>query len=481
MKKEKWTVVNTKLLALLRTLNSKELRALDDFVQSPYFNKKDVLVQLFQYLKSAAKKDFPERMLLKKVVYQVLAPSKPYDEYKLNHWMSELFKVVERFIKINRFEQQEVDSAFHLMDYYVDHSLDKHFRFVYDQVKKHHAHKIPLGLDQYWSRHYLASYGMHQFGQTNRNKLQAYIQESSIQLDDYYIYRKLRLLCNMLDHQTSIADSYSLTFLEAIIKHVRHHATYYQEHPSIWIYVKLLEMLSEPVEREKTEFLAFKNLLLDWRDTIPKNEQRDLFTFGINFCLRQIRQGRRSYITELMDLYEKGIATTVLLEKGEISPYTFKNIIKLGLALNRLEWTQRFVEHYALKLPVAMQEDALHYNLASIHYFQKDYDQALQRLNQSKFNDIHFALDARVMLLKIYFENQSWQALDNAISTFSIYLMRQKSIPKTVKAPYQNFLKILQLISYQDGRYAKGELLKKLEQHKYLNGKAWLKEQIEKM
>ena len=49
----------SKLIALLRTFDSKELRAFAGFVQSPFFNKQEKVIHLFEYLKKLAPKGFP--------------------------------------------------------------------------------------------------------------------------------------------------------------------------------------------------------------------------------------------------------------------------------------------------------------------------------------------------------------------------------------------------------------------------------------
>jgi hypothetical protein len=106
----------------------------------------------------------------------------------------------------------------------------------------------------------------------------------------------------------------------------------------------------------------------------------------------------------------------VLLERGQISPWTFKNMVKLGLGLQQYDWVENFVRNYSEKLEANKRTDAYHFNLADLFYHRKNYDEALIHLNQVEFSDIHYQLGAKVMLLKIYFETDATEAFLSLVS-----------------------------------------------------------------
>ena len=69
-----------------------------------------------------------------------------------------------------------------------------------------------------------------------------------------------------------------------------------------------------------------------------------------------------------MDLYIEGIKNNILLENGQISPWTYKNVVKLGLGLKRFEWVESFVREYSQYLSAREREDAYHFNLADLFF-----------------------------------------------------------------------------------------------------------------
>jgi len=243
----------------------------------------------------------------------------------------------------------------------------------------------------------------------------------------------------MLDRQQVVSADYQLHFLEELKTYLSNQVI--ADTPAIAIYYQLLLALTEP---EPTPYFhAFRQLLQTAAKVFPAEEMRLLYQFAINFRVRQIRFGAKEYIDDVLSLYREGVESEVLLDNGHITPWTFKNMVKLGLGLQQYDWVQQFVTDYISKLEADKREDAYHFNLADLYYHRKEYNQALQHFNQVAFSDIYYHLGAKVMLLKIYYETQETEALASLISTFRVFLQRNKSVPKEVKTPYLNFVNIL--------------------------------------
>ena len=69
---------NSKLINLLRTFSTKELREFKDFVSSPYFNKNQELLLFYNHLRKIAHK-FPLKKVLRVGVYAAVLPRQLYD------------------------------------------------------------------------------------------------------------------------------------------------------------------------------------------------------------------------------------------------------------------------------------------------------------------------------------------------------------------------------------------------------------------
>ena len=468
----------SKLLAILDQFSTAQHRQFGVFLQSPYFNKKDLLVELYhQIIQGIKKYQREEEATLKKEIFRGVFPKKTYKEALLNHLFSELFALVEQFIAQQKLEQEGIQKELLLLDYYLQHNLDKHYSYLIEKASKKLDQEETRDEKWYYQQAALSEIADRHFLKQQVRKFDHHLQEASNALDVYYLTRKMRYICAMLDRQKAFSKQYELRLKEEVVTQVV--KPQYQDFPLIQIYYQLLQTLTQPEQALKS-FYQFKDNLLEYYSAFNKMDAKSLFYFGINFCVRQFRLGNKAFAQDLMQLYQKGIDSGVLLEDGFISPWTFKNIVKLGLGLKQLDWTRSFIDEYGALLPKQYHSDVINYNLAEVYYYQKNLDGALEYLNKTKFTDIHYNLHSKVMLTKIFWENQSIDALEALLSSFYIYLKRQKEITKEMKVPYFNYIKCLQLMIKQEGRGRPDAIESKIKSTKLLTAKSWLLQQIHK-
>jgi hypothetical protein len=97
--------------------------------------------------------------------------------------------------------------------------------------------------------------------------------------------------------------------------------------------------------------------------------------------------------------------------------------------LGNFQWVKQFLENYRPFLPERERQSIYNYNLAVYYFRLPDYDAALSLLSEADFgNDPLTQMNARSMLLRIYFEKSYLDALESLLDSFSVYLRRQKNI-----------------------------------------------------
>ena len=462
---------NSKLITLFRTLTAADLRAFTDFVHSPFFNKREDVCCLFLHLKKGAKHGVGPDQLQRATIFDAVYPGMPYDDKQMNHVCSQLLKLLQRFIAIRGFEADGVQAEYYLLNHYLEKDLNKHFAFTYRQA----ANKLEkvAGVDEraLHQEVLLSDLADWHFAKQKKRHYDVNLQNASDRLDVYYLSKKIRYLCEMLDRQKGIAQHYDPNLLAEIKEHLRQRD--YPDQPLIQIYRTLLFTFSEG-EEGIHHFRRFKQLLLEHEAAFTHRDLKPLYFFGINYCIIQFSVGNKNFAEDLMDLYKNGIDNEVLLENGFISPWTFKNVVKLGLGLKRLAWTKEFIQGYADLLPVNFREDALNFNLAQVDYFLGNFDSALVRLHRTRFDDIYYNMDAKAMLARIYLETDESEALDSLLSAFYIFLKRRTDISRNVKTPYYNFIRFVQTLQKGPGRYNTAALREKIRNTKSLNAKSWL-------
>ncbi|HMX41582.1 MAG TPA: hypothetical protein PKD78_14695, partial [Saprospiraceae bacterium] len=196
--------------------------------------------------------------------------------------------------------------------------------------------------------------------------------------------------------------------------------------PAVAVYYHAYRMLSAPEETEP--FVQLKTALLEHEARFSKAELRGIYLLAINGCIRRMNSGQRQYIREAFDLYRAALERDFLAENGYLTGFTYKNIIRAGVALGEHEWTERFLEQYRIQLHPRERDNLYRYNLAFLRFRQRDYTRAMPLLRQVDVDDLLNNLDARRMLLRIYYELQEWDALESHLQSFGTYLRRQKNL-----------------------------------------------------
>lgn len=458
----------SKIITLLRTLSRPEMYAFNDFVASPFFNKKEELVRMLAILTDEGQV-LPDGSLAKEEVYRRLFPGQPYDDKHLRYLASDLSKLAEKFLAYRKQEEDPVQSDLHLLSCYLERSLDKHYEQTRARIQQRLEAAPYSDSTFFYQQLSFAEIEERRFGEKFRRRFDPTIQYASNFLDCYYFIKKLKYSCDMLDRQSLLQGEYQLNLSENLIDHLVDNQFFQQE--LITLYYTVLVALLE--EEQEEHFTQLKSLLTSHSEKIAPGELKEFYFYGINYCARKIRQGKEKYVPEALDLYVDGINRGILIEKNYLTPWTFTNVVKLALRLKRYDWIEEFIPKYAEMLPADFRQNALHYNLAELYYYTRDFDQALHHLNQVKLSDLNFHLGARVILAKVYFETGEEEALLSLIAAFSIFLKRNKEISNQLKKTYLNFCDILFQILKRNPRKLPA-LRERISRTELLTDRAWL-------
>jgi len=186
-----------------------------------------------------------------------------------------------------------------------------------------------------------------------------------------------------------------------------------------------------------------KNIMATYQQGQKYPDMPMQYFICINFAIRQANKGLKIFIHEAFELYKLGLASRLIYRGDYLSRFTYRNIINHGLALNQFEWVKEFMSEYKSALSPQNRENNYTYNLARYHFYIKEYNTCLSHLREAEFNDISYNLDARRMILRIYFEQDEWISLDYFLDSFRAYIMRKKSSNKVAKnyAPLVKYTK----------------------------------------
>ena len=112
-------------------------------------------------------------------------------------------------------------------------------------------------------------------------------------------------------------------------------------------------------------------------------------------------------------------------------------------------------------------------------FIDNDYRKAIRKLQEVALNDVFYQLDARVILLKSYYELNDTDSFFYQASAFRLFLLRNRHISDYQKNIYRNLIKFLTAIVRS--AFSKSKLLKirvEIEKEKNVADLNWLRSKV---
>ena len=467
---------NSRLFEVLSHLSVSDRKKLRKFVASPYFNQRSDLVALLEMLlKYLSAK--PVKVPTKAEIFHQLLPNEALDLTKLRLLMSYLLKLIEQYLVFNQLEENQNVRNQALIKALRTRNLNKEAnRFLqksFQQLDQQNTRN-----EAYWMARYHLNWERYQLESTQQPltalNLHAVSEASAIA----HCATQLRLAYLSLAHQRVYQQAdISTDIAEDLISRIQ--KSDWLEKPLIRLYYHGYQMLKFP--KEEKYFLEFKKVLIESGQQFPLEEIRDLYLGGINFCIRQVNSGDwdEKYFVEGLDLYKEGLRSAYLLQNGQLSRFTYYNIVVAALKVKEYEWAESFIDQYQHAIEKGYQKSYYSFNKARLAYARKNYDAALLQLQNFNYRDTLLNLAARVISIKIYYETKEWPILESQLEAMKNYL-RRKSLIGYHRQLFRSFIKYTQgLVTVNRFDQDAVEKLKaQIEREEQLTEKDWLLRQL---
>ncbi len=452
------------LFDLYFRLNAKEIRDLRKWVRSPFHNKREDVVRLFEYLAKyigTEKKDYFDY----ETVFRTVYPDKDYERQAFYYLCSWLKKVTEDYLL---YRTAAEDRNITLARIYRQKSLDKHFAEKIKEAEKQTENAPERDADHHLTVFKLYQEKINSAGRESRRDT-ANLHAANTELTLYYIAQKLKYTCHALSQSLFTKVELEEDFLTEILSYIRRKG-YHESVPAVAVYYAYYQAFTGV-----GDFQTLLALTKKYNGKFPPAEMRDIYLMPINFGIRAYNSGQKHYLREVFEVYRQGLEYGVFLEDNRLSRFTYSNIVSAGLGVKEFTWTENFLHSHKDFLEPKNRENIYKYNLA-VFYFQKpDYDRAMQLLVTTEFTDLLYNIQAKRMLLKIYFTLGADDALFSLLDSFKRFLQRQKELGYH-RESFLNLIRFTgRLLHLPPGdKAARVKLAEEIEGTKEVADKGWL-------
>lgn len=466
---------NSKLINILSTFSSKEKRRCKDWVACPINNQRQDVCALYDFLWEM---DLKAQYLTKALAWASIYPKTAYNDGKMRQIIHRLLNAVEGFLIYEQGQIKESRSAILLAESLRERNLYKEL----NQVLKSTQKKLKKEAVQNWESLRL-SYELEtlQFNASEQAQRTSALnlQELSDALDIQYFADKLRKACLLYSRLVVFKMNYQPKMLAVVLEQVKE--LDYLKIPAIGLYYYCYLAFTDTKSADQ-HFQKMMNYLKEYATQFPPQEIRELYLLAINYTIKKLNDNSMWHLEKAFELYKTGITEGYLLEQGVLTPFTYNNVINIGIQLEHYNWVEQFIHEYKNNVVEEHRESVFQECLAKLYYAQKEYKKAQLLLAKIQVKDILRIISSKIVLLRIYYETNEFDALEALLDSLKMYL-RRKDVVGYHKENYNNIVRFMQKLIRVNpfDKAAKRQLFVEIEQTKILTLKKWLLEQLEQL
>jgi len=438
----------TKLTQILGILSVKDRKMFRELITISFFGGKPKHLAMFDLVcksKSLSKASVEDRLI-----------------------QSDLYKMIEKFIVMQKAVSDEMYCGQKLLETFRLQENQKLFEAYLNKENEHNNQNPDTGYGA------LLAYEKWKFDLLKSRFTNVEI-DTIVNLNDRsLILQKLKQSVNLASQSTLITKDQNFGLLSYMLKYIEEQQ--WDKYEDIGLYYYCWMMMN--FTKDEHWFEKFDALFRKVSHSIPEEEKSTLYFQGINFCIRRYNNGEKEYGHILMNYYIEGLDKGYLLLNGWLSRNTFRNICTIAIRLQRLDDGKKVTTEYKDLLRHDDRESAYHFNLASIAFAEKNYDDALVSMQKVNFDDHLSNLFAKTLLLKIYYESGQITLLDSHLDAMQVYLLRKKIVGYH-KTNYDKMIKYTKKILKQNpyDKESKDKLISDISQESSVSDKEWLLKQ----
>lgn len=470
----------TKVYSILLTLNSKQLNRLDKFVKSPYFNVNDALTSLYVILRGLLKGNIE---IDEKAAWLEIYQQKPFEQVKFRKMLSDLISLIEQFLM-----QEELSEAPLLKQNLLLQSIKKNKIKTLQKKTVSNSIKEADRRKEQSSEYYLQRYQMekNQFNLTSefekKSKKKNWtasddVQELSKKLDIFYLVEKMRHGADLLTWSTmyKVDTDYSqFEFTSRLIE-----KSDYLNVPVVNIFYNIYKAFKD--ESKTKHYFKVKELMYSHLSQFGLYEQQEIYDSMVSYCIGRVNRGDKDFIPEALEMYNTGVDTGLSLIDGELSPTAFRNIVGINLRFGYIDMALEFIHERADLINQKFRNNAVNFNLARVHFYKKNHDKVLEYVNKVDFDDVWYNINSKAMLIATYYEIDEIEPLESLITSYAVFIRREKSLDETRRDRYLNFVKFVRKLNkmFPVTMEALDKLENEIKETAGVINKAWLLERID--
>ena len=457
---------NILLIRILRSFTKNEIIQFDEFLRSPFYNKKPNAVKFFETLKKHSP-DYEGEMLGKENIWKQLYPEKKYNWGVLKNLIFDLTKLSEKFIEVMQYEDNITEKDFLYLDALSKRKIHNKFFLEYDSLlRKFTKSKFHQNYYSDIQKLILKKINHCSF----YSNYQSELNEDLIAVSDYYLYD---VIVKLSGYYNNIAN-YSIGYNKSVGKNIsesllsrtdknnlitRSNIPEERDYKILMVYY--YQYLAFAYPENTDNYHNYKKLLNDNSGLFSLQEKYNLYVhLGNALNLRPSKKGDNKLL-EFLEHYKKQIDENVFTDPdGGLNIYSYSNIVKMAGRLSDHKLIKFVKDNFFDLLLPEFKENMNCFTDAFYNYSKGNWEKALENALKIKPDHFIFKYDLRDLQSMLYYELNDFESFKYLMDSHKHFLKKNKSVSKKYKNWYDIFISNVYRLLKIKMNYDEYELIK---------------------
>jgi len=472
-----------KLSEILRGFSPNEFKRFGDFVRSPFHNKSQKIILLYDHLRKFSD-DFSSYEISNEEISTLIYGNENQSDSKVRSLVSDFVRLMEKFMILTQYSKNTIAQRVQLLTALNSRDLSKSFRKTLKETMEYQEKQFNRDEDYYYNQIFLEleSFNFQLLRNTNINE-QGF-NKISENIDLFFILTKLNLLHFMSYRQQDFTDRYGyniwqvnevINYIESKLGRIK------KEHPIIYMKYLILMTIIKP--EKENYFTDLKKFVLSNHERLSFEVLDYIFGALTNYCMTKCNSGDKKYKAERFRVY-KVMEDMSLFETDKYINYVdFMNVIIASLEVNKPSWAEKFFDKHKSRILPELSEDTLNLARTQIYYHRRKYEEAIKCLNNVSYSNYIFYLRSKMLLSRIYYEKKETEPIIYIIDAARHYLKRNKQISKANYVSFSKYFNTLNKLIGLDKNQKFGikKLKEEIMKEKSISSKDWFLEKLKEL
>jgi hypothetical protein len=322
---------------------------------------------------------------------------------------------------------------------------DKLFAKLEAKVSK----PVKSGLESYERLEILDSMDSYYVSYDKRKLRNRHLLDSLRNLDYYFILQTLTFQKEMLSgkfYAEDLTDESLPLKLLKLIDFEKLISMIEKDDPENSILLRIYFLIVKNLEKnfDEKKYTELKDIVVENLNDLDFQTGKYLLLNLQVIIAKRLNEGRLEFEKELYEISKMLIDGRFYdNDKNWFRASHFRTIIKLGIRLNDIDYIEKFIENYFLRLEPNLRKALKHFAAANVCFAKKQYDESLNNIIKADLKDQLFNIDSRRLMAKIYYETDSMENLQSLLDAFAHFLKTIKSSDQIIIRRNLNFIKYL--------------------------------------